>query len=458
MASESKTIELLKQIYTACGEKNISILIQEFNEDFSLFFQKENTRTILKDFETTDPKLINYLLHEPSTLMHIASLTNNIYLALCENANTGELTLFKYAFKDLLNRLIISIINKSNHQLLPLRDFLNKISNICIEHSKNNVCILELPVGNSIPSFLLQHIFESKGISNQIVTISINRNDSQRKGITRKELIKNKINELDLESTTVIFVDEWISGANFYNLTRILSKIDGLTFIPCAFTTPNSLLENSYEKYRAHYNSLCDKLGFLSNDLFIVLPQLNANSNSNHKFIWAENPRLAGYRKLDFFGSISSTLISKGKLLSENPDILLETLNNYITQHTSLDKGAHEQSNILTLINTSLYYFNSVFANKLYEQLKELGSNHLMEFDLDKEIENLFPTIASIDGFQNAQLAIQIIIYYITNNTISPDSQFYYDGNAPICLKLEDDEIYLHSIFYQKLLEHLFND
>ncbi|MEN2398367.1 hypothetical protein GKZ90_0001145 [Flavobacterium sp. MC2016-06] len=444
-------IDYLIELYAKCEEKNIVKLIQEFKTDFAEFLTEYPITPIIEDFKNCGNVDVEKLIHEPSGLLQITLLTNALYLRLCENKSIGGLNILKNALRDALSKQMNSIVAKSSDQLTKLFELLDVISKICISKKEYNIYILELPVGNSIPSTLLQNLLKMKGVDSMIITISLNRNDSKKNGYTRKELIENKLKELDLKKTLLVYTDEWISGSNFYNITKILSKIKDLKFIPGAFLLKESFEKDDYSKYKFNHEKICGKMGFDADSLRIQLSDLNTIITSDQKFIWAESDRLAGYRKFEFFGSIISTLFATGEFLSENPLALNETIRKAIYELTDLDAETEIPDETKQKIKASFDYFNSVFSLNFEEKVITTKIEINDVFDLVTETNKAILKLKSIKGYNNAQMAINITSYYMREKVFSPSSRYFYKGFAPVCLPLENDEKYLHTLFLEQI-------
>lgn len=451
-------IYYLIELYTKCEEKNIVKLIQEFEIDFAEFLTKYPITPIIEDFKRCGEIDVEKLVHEPSGLLQITLLTNALYLHLCENKSIGRLDVLKNAFRDSLSKQMSSIVAKSSHQLAKLFELLDVISEICFSKKEYSMYILELPVGNSIPSTLLQNLLKIKGVNSTIITVSLNRNDSKKTGYTRKELIENKLKELDLKKVLLIYIDEWISGSNFYNITKILSKITDLKFVPGAFLLKESFEKDDYPKYKLNHEKICSKMGFDADSLRIQLSNLNSIIASDQKFIWAESDRLAGYRKFEFLGSIISTLFAIGEFLSENQLALNETMRKAICKYTELDSEKEISDEIEQIIKDSFDYFNSVFYLDLQEEVKNVKIEINDVFDLVIETEKAISLLESVKGYNNAKMAINITSYYMKENVLSPSSRYFYKGFAPICLPLENEEKYLHTLFLEQIkIQNFYN-
>jgi len=290
-------------------------------------------------------------------------------------------------------------------------------------------------------------------VDSEVITISVNRNDSKQKGITRKELIRNKLEVLDLDKVILVYLDEWISGSNFNNIITILSQINGLKFLPCAFLTSESTKNEKYLQYKQRHSEICTRMGFDSDELRNQMPSLNFSITSNQEFIWTESDRLAGYRKLEFLGSIVSTFFAVGELLFEDSQKLNEVLENAIFQHTSLPTDTVIPNETRQQIINSFQYFNSSFVIDLEEKIKSFEVINCLDFNFEIEMSKVIKLFENTNGYHNAQPAINIIGYHIRNAIISPSSRYFYKGNVPLCLVLEDDERFLHDIFLGKIKE-----
>jgi hypothetical protein len=453
-------INFLIKLYTECEENRIVTLIREFEVDFATFLNQYPITSIVEDFERHTSNMdIKSLIQEPSGLLQIALFTNALYIRLCENDSMEErVNILKNAFRDSISNQIATIITKSRHQFIALFELLDVICKICVDIKNNDIYILELPVGNSIPSFLLQNLLKIKGVNSILITISLNRNDSAKAGYTRKELIKDRLKELDLKSIYIVYIDEWISGSNFYNITKILSKIKDLKFIPGAFLLQESLQKGNYSKYKLNHDEICGRMGFNADSLRIQLSDLNHKITSEQKFVWTESDRLAGYRKLEFLGSITSTFFAMGEFLSENQQILHETQKQAISEFTSLDPETEIPDEIKQQITDSFNYFNSDFYLNLQEEIKNIQVDIDSIFDLEEETNKAILLLKSIKGYNNARIAINVISYYIRKKIISPSSRYFYKGFAPLCLPLEMEEKYLNAVFLEKIKAHNFQN
>lgn len=442
----------LINLYSEYKEENIVRLLEEFEDEVNDYFGQNPITPIIEDFKKhTNSIQFAALVQDPSGLLHIALLTNVIYLRFAENKSSKKIEILTNAFKDSLAKQISIIIGKSRAQISELGHFLKRIATLKLCNDKRSIYILELPIGNSIPSLLLNKIFRSKGLQSEIISIAINRNDSKIKGTTRKELLKAKLDTLDLSNSILIYVDEWITGSNFNNIITILSKISGLEFLPCAFLSNESTQNEKFPQYKSKFDELCNRLGLESEQLLVNLPTLNHTIVSEQKFIWTEIDRIAGYRKLEFVGSIISTFFAIGEVLLEDPQKLNSTLKEAIAEYTKLEPETEIPKELQEKIYSSFQYFNLDFVSDLEEKVKTIELTVNTQFDFETEMGKVISLFENTKGYNEAQPAINIIQYHITKTIISPSSRYFYKGHVPVCLPLEGDEKYLNNLFIMEI-------
>lgn len=441
-------IDYLITIYSEIKEENIVRLLKEFKYDLIDYFKEHSIEPILEEFKKYSNNIpFSVLVQDPSGLLQITLLTNAINLRLAENHSLERISVIKYAFQNSLSNQVSVIIDKSKPQLIALGIFLKRVADICIGMGVPDIYILELPIGNSIPSALLKKILISKGKESHFVSLSINRNDSKSKGITRKELLKTKINDLDLDNSLMIYLDEWISGSNFSNIITILSKIPNLKFFPGAFLTHESKSNERYSQYKSKFDTICKSLGLEHEEFLVELPSLNHTIVTDQRFIWTEIDRMAGYRKLEFLGSIISTFFAVGEALLEDSNKLNTTLEEAIIEYTDLGSGVVITQEIKESILKSFEYFNSTFVIDLEERINSIELILNAPFDFESEIAKVLELFKTTKGYTDSQLAINIIGYHMKNKIISPSSRYFFKGHVPLCLPLEGDEKYISDLF-----------
>lgn len=173
----------------------------------------------------------------------------------------------------------------------------------------SRVVLVELPVGNSLPSELLMKSLR-RFASVETLRVALSRNDSARAGITRKELLAEKLAAVRLrKNDIVLYLDEWNTGANFHNLCELLRKLvpPGAFFLPAAILTGAAASQPRYATYCQRHDKLLLEWGRRGEEFRRVLPPLETRFELEGYFFWAEHDRMAGYRKMQVHGSLFSS-------------------------------------------------------------------------------------------------------------------------------------------------------
>lgn len=446
----------ITNIYKICEADNLVLLLVEFQEDFESLLQDQITVLSCREFFNNLGANVEHILNsEPSGILQIACLTNTFYTSLCElnHPQNSPLQLLRFAFKDCLSSLLNKYIKASKHQVTELNVFLKNIAQVIKYNHCENVYLLELPIGNSIPIQLLKNYLLDLNIKSTTITISLNRNDSKLNGKTRKNLIEEKISYINNEQSTLIYLDEWITGANFKNILNSISKaFTNGRLIPCAIMYHDAQNNIKYQSYKKAFDKICTKMGVDYNLLICNMPKLDKYIDSSLKFFWSESDRLAGYRKLEIWGSIFSSIKQVALEFTEDPLKLKVFCNKVILEKVSKSLNLEDYHPILlNRIKDSFLFFQNNFSQNMDMYLEknsiEIPMNESMDF-----LTTTFLTYSKkIEGFHEALLSLSISIEYIKQNQISPTDRYYFKGIPPSCLKLEHQYLFFHEEFMRCL-------
>ena len=178
--------------------------------------------------------------------------------------------------------------------------------------ARGRAILLEFPVGNSLPTRVLARVPKREGISAEVVQVALSRNDSQRRGITRRELLERRLTDAGVKSAdVVVLLDEWVSGSNFRNLVGLLRKIPEVreaSFLPVGLLTTTSSTSERFDSHVDAHNKLIESLGETGDAYRFLFPPVASKFEREGYFFWSENDRLAGYRKLQTFGAYLSAI------------------------------------------------------------------------------------------------------------------------------------------------------
>jgi hypothetical protein len=146
----------------------------------------------------------------------------------------------------------------------------------------------------------------------EVVRVALTRNDVRSRGVTRKDILEARLAERRVQAVdTVVLLDEWLSGANFRNLVKLMGRMSvvrNATFLPVGLLTETSSAEERFASHVAEHNRVIGRLGEVGADYRFVFPPLASRFSQKGYFFWSEHDRLAGLRKLQTFGAYLSAL------------------------------------------------------------------------------------------------------------------------------------------------------
>lgn len=137
-------------------------------------------------------------------------------------------------------RMTVDLVHAVLPQILKIAEVVWKVEDFARRKlsSTARIVVLEFPVGNSIPSIVLDRVLRKKGWSSTVVRVALPRNDSTNVGVTSAQLLEHKLTSLALnKGDLIVLVDEWLSGSNFRNLTRLVERLPAISdalFLPVA--------------------------------------------------------------------------------------------------------------------------------------------------------------------------------------------------------------------------------
>ena len=217
------------------------------------------------------------------------------------------------------------------------------------------IVLIELPVGNSIPVKLsASRIRAQLGKEPIVIRASFPRNDKPKAGVTRKELLVKKLTEFEFRpNDLVVFIDEWVTGSNFHAILEVidktLSKMKGIYLLPVGLMTNTS---TDHPRYGSGFSGLHDmvlgKLGLPNGSFRHVFPPIQSRFPKTDYFFWGEHDRTAGYRKMQIYGSIFSTLDKAIESLRTDEDALFLAKFYHLQGLASRANEGEPESNIST--------------------------------------------------------------------------------------------------------------
>ena len=295
--------------YEVILENNASGIYQHCLDDLGFSF------VVRKFYESYHSHLHNTpLLDDPTALVDfsvfVAIIADEFPKALPEAIRGDGASELRKQQIELATRLVHAVLPQAlatGRALRAMADTLKK------RHATGGRAILlELPVGNSLPTKLLADMLARDATRHEVVRIALSRNNKQALGITRRELLSNKLEEIAPDSEdTVVLVDEWLTGSNFRNICDLLAKLESVkkaTLMPVGLLTVGSSGEDRFQSDVRQHDKIAAKAGFQGDDLRFTIPPLTTYWERDGYFFWSENDRLSGYRKLQTFGAYLSAV------------------------------------------------------------------------------------------------------------------------------------------------------
>jgi hypothetical protein len=324
----------------------------------------------------------------------------------------------------------------------------------------SRVVLLELPIGNSIPVRMLERKLGDAGHKPLTVCVSLSRNDSAGQGPTRSSFLSQIFTEFGfLDSDVVLYCDEWYSGANFKNLCKLAAKSAKkspcrVNFLPVALVSANAHKDHRFPDFLRKHEVFVRQAGLGNTDGLFIFPPIESRFMGDGRLFWAERDRMAGYRKMQYQGTIFATLDAAIEELMGNPEALK------VAQRLFCGHGAGGHEVTEDLVNDT-DGFRHVFAMSYrdYQSCRASIANidHATNLgkvtDPDKAFRELIDQYERILGNRPARLcALVAMIWSWENHRCDYESQYPFPSHVPVVRKLEGGQALLHEMLVDKLL------
>ncbi|RYZ91755.1 MAG: hypothetical protein EOP06_06230 [Proteobacteria bacterium] len=370
--------------------------------------------------------------HDLAALIYLLTLSYESH-----GASDDILWIFDDAYPPLFRRFLVaasSQIDSLCQYLLKIRDFFSKLS---LDNTR--IIIVELPIGNSLPVAVLKSILDPVA-EIEHVQVSLSRNDKAKFGITREELLKERLQAANPRSTDIVlYLDEWNSGVNFNILCKLQSEIIGAEsyFFPCAMLSHQASADCRYQKFCANHNAYLNKWGCNGSEFRQEFSALLLDGG----FFWAENDRIAGWRKLQLHGSMFSSIDASIQLLKSDSDALNEAISLSLAELASRKKLPTSPSKAFHMLREKFLESCEVYESRRDEFrscAESLASGGIVE-DLGSALEEMFEVYRNA-GFEEGgeKTAIHVALAYAMRmGSVDPADRFYFKNHAPILVSLE---------------------
>lgn len=267
---------------------------------------------------------------DPLSRLNMALLVNLLHVALPEidSAIPGALTL-EESTKKIIRGLIAEYVEANRRQADSLVKACRDFAAIASEVSPEGTFVLiEMPIGNSVPCRLVESFLGEQGRRVDTLLCGFPRKNNKIK----KEVLDKHVKETGIDvsaAQTLLYLDEWNSGSNFKEACRLLSSSESLKqckLLAGALLAPEA---NSHNRYSSHcgahdrltQNTWGNRVDSEALRYPISPMQSGLFSLMGTPFMWGEYDRLSGYRKMQFVGSIVSSLHEAVDELKNNGEL-----------------------------------------------------------------------------------------------------------------------------------------
>ncbi len=383
------------------------------------------------------------------TLSHTAASLSYLLLLGHAEANSPEHRLS--AFEELHRGALNQFLTYCDCQIQPLCRYIKEIGDFVSSLSLggSRVFLVELPIGNSLIVELLFRALR-KSVSVEVIQAALSRNDSNSLGVTRRDLLADKLRGAGLmKNDVVIYFDEWVTGANFFGLCKLLHKILPPTvfLLPIAVLSENASNERRFATFQAQHDRLGKVWGSRALEFRRTLPPFPTKFQLLGQFFWSEMDRMAGYRKMQVHGSFFSSIDSTIRLLKLNRSALEAAVRVHVAevaQKAGLPQPVDKCEMRLAAAFPEAYqdYFT------LRDALKESGVDVSVRSDVntEAEFEEVLRGYERLVANRPAKLALFLATAYIMRFASSdPCDRYYFREHAPRVVRLQGRMDLMHS-------------
>lgn len=380
----------------------------------------------------------------------IQNICSVLYLLLLDfesnGGNTETMTVTESVFRSAVRYFLELSGEQADRLCAYLLDIRDRFAGMRLKDAR--FILLELPVGNSLAVRLLEDLLKTL-LPVVTVTVALNRNDHSQVGITRETLLVRELEKVGpKQNDLVVLVDEWKTGTNFHHVSQRLTGIlpVGVFFFPCALLEakePSTTeAKKRFAKYVAKHDVLLSKVGLSGTEFRRRLPAIESSNLFTQYFFWAENDRMAGYRKMQVHGSFFSSVDSTVELFKNDPAELEEVLRSVwsemMTNGTMASDAAFDEAEVTKAFSQCLADY-AARRGELERCADDLNAGGVLDYEeVEAYAAKVFDRITAVVRGHPASLVIDAARRHLeAKGGLNPTNCYYFDGHAPIAGILE---------------------
>lgn len=224
---------------------------------------------------------------------------------------------------------------------------------------KPRIVLVELPLGNTVPTKILHQFLTTHDFTVDLVRISLSRNDKKGALPTRRALLERRLKDTLRPGDLVIYLDEWMSGSNFRTvsnfMSRIVEQVPNARLLPVGLLTEDSLRAPNYPRHLEKHDKLLQKFGFspgLDSPYRVVFPPLSGvvARPTRLYFFWSEHDRTSGYRKSQLLRVAFTNVDESIEKLMANEDAWDDAIHLYLMHRAETIRNEPYRNNISAVV------------------------------------------------------------------------------------------------------------
>lgn len=443
---------------------------QRYRQSITEFFGRERglrslAATLFERYGTTleSPEVVN----APTTLLDFAALTSFLLEDYPRAVPLEARADVEAILRGLLPRIVHDALEAVRPQTERLADVVWQIVSFLEQPgtlARPRVVVLELPIGNSIPSKLLEGLLRERGHDVYLVRVALARNTASGEGLTRQQLLEQKLSAFGLrEGDCVVLVDEWLSGANFKGITdhvRKLCAARGASLFPVALLTEDSPAEERFTSHCRHHDKLLRALGEEGERWRVDFPRIVSAVEREGYFFWSEYDRMAGYRKMQVLGSLLSTFDAAIEDLHRDRSALLRVRNDFLGDVAQRLQAGQCGPDLTPAVAKDQDSFVALFERAYQDYLGcrdevrriEHPTNRGETKDIEAELAAANARLWQVVSERDAQYAVECALYHLeASHDMDPADPFPFSTHAPVVVELDGG----FRLFHEMVMRHL---
>ena len=360
------------------------------------------------------------------------------------------------AIRDAHDSVVRQYLRLASGQVDALCHFLREICDYVASLNRGNarVIVLEMPVGNSLPSKLLASTLRQHAPV-ELLRVSLSRNPSKKAGVTRRELLETKLRDAQLrDNDLVIYVDEWNTGSNYAAICEILKKVmpKNSFLFPAALLTDRAPTHDRFDSFCLDHDLLLGRWEVPGKRYRRPLPQLPSALGGEY-FFWSEQDRLAGYRKTQLHGSMFSSIDDAVEVLRRDSDALQATAT-ILDDQLGLEQTGEGRS---TGANAIRALFDDAYEDyhACRDELRAAADSTARGDEIGDFDDAMAPLLAQYEQVlddRRAKLAVCLAATYIRRlGSLDPANRYYFKEHAPILAALDGVAARMHEVAMEAL-------